>query len=168
LLEKLKKEAEEKKLLKKEAKKVEEESFEQLSSKKEEKKREKLEARQVGLEAKQKKKEEKEALLEKLKKEAEEKKREKLEEKQARRGVKKKIELFEPEEKKEDVLPKLGMTKDEPMFVNDDMIKVLLMIDDLLGELPEEVIEKFAHSEDFKLYKKVIIKYKHKGESWNS
>ncbi len=50
------------------------------------------------------------------------------------------------------------------MFVNDDVIKVLLIIDDLLGELPESVINRFAQSKDFELYKKVIIKYKSKGE----
>ena len=34
------------------------------------------------------------------------------------------------------------------------------LTDDLLGNLPDEVIEKFAQSEDFKLYEKVINKYK--------
>jgi len=151
LLKKLKKEAEEKKLLKTEAKKVEEESFEQLSSKKEEKKRKKLEAKQARLEAKQKKKEEKEALVKTLVKESEGKKQ-----------LKKKEKHMESEEVKADDLPSSIVTKKEQTFVDDDVIKVLLMTDDLLGNLPEEVIDKFAHSEDFKLYEKVISKYKTK------
>jgi hypothetical protein len=141
---------------------------EQREREAEEKRLKSLEEKKAKLEAKEKQKEEKKALLEKLKKEAEEKKIRSLEEKQARLEAKKKIGHYEFEEKKEDVFPKIDKVIEEPMFVNDDVIKVLLMIDDLLGELPEEVIEKFAHSEDFKLYKKVIIKYKHKGESWNS
>lgn len=151
LLEKLKKEAEEKKLLKKEAKKVEDESFEQLESKKEEKKRKKLEARQVRLEAKQKKKEEREALIKTLEKEAEEKKQ-----------LKKKEKHMESEEVKADALSCPVETKQKPTFVDDDVIKVLLMTDDLLGNLPEKVIDKFAQSEDFKLYEKVLSKYKTK------
>ena len=139
LLEKLKKEAEEKKLLKKEAKKVEE------------KKRKKLEARQVRLEAKQKKKEEREALIKTLEKEAEEKKQ-----------LKKKEKHMESEEVKADALSCPVETKQKPTFVDDDVIKVLLMTDDLLGNLPEEVIDKFAQSEDFKLYEKVLSKYKTK------
>jgi len=151
LLEKLKKEAEGKKLLKKEAKKVEDESFEQLESKKEEKKRKKLEARQVRLEAKQKKKEEREALIKTLEKEAEEKKQ-----------LKKKEKHMESEEVKADALSCPVETKQKPTFVDDDVIKVLLMTDDLLGNLPEEVIDKFVQSEDFKLYEKVLSKYKTK------
>ena len=137
---------------------------ERLEREAEENRLKKLEVKKAKLEERQKKKEEKKALLEKLKTEAEEKKLEKLKEKQERRRAKKKIGTYEFEERNEDVFPKNQKISDEPMFVNDDVIKVLLIIDDLLGELPESVIERFAQSKDFELYKEVIIKYKHKGE----
>jgi hypothetical protein len=41
-----------------------------------------------------------------------------------------------------------------------DLIKVLLLTDELLGKLPEEVIDDFVQSDDFKLYEKVLSKYK--------
>jgi len=159
---------------------------EQREREAEEKRLKSLEEKKAKREAKEKQKEEKKALLEKLKKEAKEKKIRSLEEKQAKLDklkkeaeekkirsleekqaileAKKKIVHYEFEEKKEDVFPKIDKVIEEPMFVNDDVIKVLLIIDDLLGELPENVIEKFAQSEDFELYKKVIVKYKHRGE----
>jgi len=40
--------------------------------------------------------------------------------------------------------------------LSDDTKKVLLIVDNLLENLPEEVITKFTNSEDFKLYQKVI------------
>ena len=45
---------------------------------------------------------------------------------------------------------------------DEDVKKVLLMTDDLLGKLPEDVIGDFANSKDFQLYEKVLSKYKHK------
>ncbi len=137
---------------------------ERLEREAEENRLKKLEEKKAKLEKRQSKKEEKKALLEKLKKEAEEKKHEKLNEKQERKRAKKKIKTYEFEEKNDDVITKNQKISDEPMFVNDDVIKVLLIIDDLLGELPESVINRFAQSKDFELYKKVIIKYKSKGE----
>ena len=51
------------------------------------------------------------------------------------------------------------IAKETPIL--DDEIKQLLNItDELLGKLPDEVIDEFAQSEDFKLYEKVMIKYK--------
>ena len=88
-------------------------------------------------------------MIKALEKEAEEKKQ-----------LKKKEKHMESEEVKADDLPSSIVTKKEQTFVDDDVIKVLLMTDDLLGNLPEEVIDKFAQSEDFKLYEKVISKYK--------
>jgi len=43
-------------------------------------------------------------------------------------------------------------------IVTDDVKKVLKVTDDLLGNLPDDVIEKFSKSKDFQLYKKVIKK----------
>jgi hypothetical protein len=37
-----------------------------------------------------------------------------------------------------------------------DMMKVLVILDDLLEHLPEEVINEFVDSEHFELYKKVM------------
>lgn len=40
--------------------------------------------------------------------------------------------------------------------MEEDIKKVLSVVDDLLGNLPEELIEKFANSDDFKIYEKVM------------
>ena len=151
LFEKREKEAEEKKLLEKEVAFAKEKKLESAVSKKEEKRLKKLEERQARLEAKQKNKEEKEAMIKILERGAEE-----------RKQLKKKTRRGEYDELKERVLLKSVETKQTPTFVDDDVIKVLLMTDDLLGNLPEDVIDKFAKSEDFKLYEKVISKYKTK------
>jgi hypothetical protein len=45
---------------------------------------------------------------------------------------------------------------------DEDVKKVLLMTDTLLEELPEDILTDFMHSEDFKLYAKVLNKYKAK------
>jgi membrane protein implicated in regulation of membrane protease activity len=44
--------------------------------------------------------------------------------------------------------------------VDDDIKKVLKITDELLGNLPDEVINKFAKSQDFELYERVLNKYK--------
>jgi hypothetical protein len=43
--------------------------------------------------------------------------------------------------------------------VDKDLIQLLKITDDLLGKLPDEVIEEFSQSEDFTLYEKVMKKY---------
>jgi hypothetical protein len=43
--------------------------------------------------------------------------------------------------------------------IDDDIIQLLKITDDLLGKLPDEVIEEFSQSEDFALYEKVMKKY---------
>jgi hypothetical protein len=43
--------------------------------------------------------------------------------------------------------------------LDDDIKKILLMTDTLLGELPEDVIKQFMQSEEFELYQKVLNKY---------
>ncbi|MBS3802290.1 MAG: hypothetical protein KGY65_06025 [Candidatus Thermoplasmatota archaeon] len=50
-------------------------------------------------------------------------------------------------------------TSSEVTSVDEDLIKLLKITDDLLGKLPEEVIEEFSQSEDFSLYEKVMKKY---------
>jgi hypothetical protein len=48
----------------------------------------------------------------------------------------------------------------EDSILDENIKKVLLMTDNLLGNLPEEVIDEFVKSKDFALYEKVISKYK--------
>lgn len=43
--------------------------------------------------------------------------------------------------------------------VDPDVLKVLKMLDELLGDLPEEKIEKFANSDEFELYTRVLDRY---------
>ncbi|MDG6217865.1 MAG: hypothetical protein QCI00_00300 [Candidatus Thermoplasmatota archaeon] len=43
--------------------------------------------------------------------------------------------------------------------VDEDIIKLLRITDDLLGKLPDEIIEEFSQSDDFSLYEKVMRKY---------
>ena len=50
--------------------------------------------------------------------------------------------------------------KSEPTLLDEDIKKLLVITDDLLGKLPEEVIDEFSKSDDFKLYSKVYSKYK--------
>ena len=42
---------------------------------------------------------------------------------------------------------------------DDDLVKFLQLTDQLLGQLPEDVIDRFAHSDDFELYEKVMARY---------
>ena len=51
---------------------------------------------------------------------------------------------------------------DENPILDEDIKRVLSIIDDLLGNLPEDVIDDFVKSEDFALYEKVVGKYKTK------
>ncbi len=52
-----------------------------------------------------------------------------------------------------------NVAKETPIL-DDEIRKMLSITDELLGKLPEEVIDEFAQSEDFKLYEKVMSKYK--------
>ncbi|MBN2603518.1 MAG: hypothetical protein JXA91_05260 [Candidatus Thermoplasmatota archaeon] len=51
-------------------------------------------------------------------------------------------------------------TAKETLILDDEIKKLLNITDELLGKLPNEVIDEFAQSEDFKLYEKVMSKYK--------
>lgn len=49
---------------------------------------------------------------------------------------------------------------EENTVLDEDIRKVLTITDELLGNLPENVIDEFVNSEKFTLYEKVINKYK--------
>ena len=107
---------------------------------------------------KEKKKVEKLREQEKIKEEKEELKRIK--------SKKKEISSIKKEEKKSlpdaDELQIEKETLDEKTMLDDDVEKLLPIIDELLEKLPEDVIDEFAQSENFTLYEKVISKYKNK------
>jgi hypothetical protein len=66
------------------------------------------------------------------------------------------------EKRKQKIKQKLAKQKistSESLELDDDIKKILLMTDSLLGELPEDVINKFMQSEEFELYQKVLNKY---------
>ncbi len=102
-------------------------------SEKEEEKRRKAELKKQKQEEKQRKKEEKKRLKEQKKKQPKTKSKSKTKEEH---------------------------NKEDTTFLDEDIKKLLLVTDELLGQLPEQVIEKFAKSEDFELYEKVMSKYK--------
>lgn len=52
-----------------------------------------------------------------------------------------------------------NVAKETPIL-DDEIRKMLSITDELLGKLPDDVIDEFAQSEDFKLYEKVMSKYK--------
>jgi hypothetical protein len=53
-----------------------------------------------------------------------------------------------------------GDTNTPILLFDEDLIKVLHMTDSLLGELPEDILTDFIESKDYKLYEKVMNKYK--------
>jgi hypothetical protein len=73
------------------------------------------------------------------------------------------------QEEKEVPMPQQVDSKSEPIqqtdqnVLDEDVRKVLALTDDLLGKLPDNIIEEFAASEEFKLYQKVMVKYQIKG-----
>lgn len=48
----------------------------------------------------------------------------------------------------------------EAAFVDEDLRRLLKVLDQLLGQLPEEVIDRFSKSDDFALYEKVLDRLK--------
>jgi len=42
----------------------------------------------------------------------------------------------------------------EPLQIDEDLQKVLLLTDTLLAELPEEILNQFIHSKEFELYER--------------
>jgi len=167
--EKRKKEQESEKLSKEELKRREKEL---RQKEKEEKKQQLLEAKQAKKEAKQKEREMKKALKEQRKQqllEAKQAKKESMQrEQEAKQALKegkkkvaeeqkqlKKIEPIKEEQKKEEYeeVPEMPI-------LDEDIRKFITITDNLLAELPDEVIDKFAKSKDFEVYERVLSKYK--------
>lgn len=57
------------------------------------------------------------------------------------------------------IIEKKEVEKENPLF-DEDIKNVLAITDNLLGKLPEEVIDEFVKSKDYELYEKVIRKYR--------
>lgn len=53
-----------------------------------------------------------------------------------------------------------GEKQTPTLLIDDELIKVLHMTDNLLGELPDDILNDFVESKDYKLYEKVMNKYK--------
>ncbi len=67
--------------------------------------------------------------------------------------------IYEVENEMKTVLTAIRVRIEE----ENELRRMLGVLDDLLGALPDEVIEKFAKSEDFKLYERILDRY-HVGE----
>ncbi|MBW2966144.1 hypothetical protein KY342_03505 [Candidatus Woesearchaeota archaeon] len=66
---------------------------------------------------------------------------------------------------KSEKLPKEGLEKSKTSQrkktnEEEDIQQFLKMIDDWLGKLPEKTVDEFSKSEDFKVYKRVLEKYR--------
>jgi hypothetical protein len=81
-----------------------------------------------------------------------------IESKQETLGNEQQISEIKQDPKKEEFKEKINQP--EQTFLDEDIKKLLIITDDLLSKLPDEVIDEFAKSEDFKLYSKVFNKYK--------
>ena len=114
---------------------------------KEQKRLQRLELRQARIEEKRRKKEEKRAL--------------KIKQKQQHLKSKGKEKPQKPTKQKTESKSLFKKEKHPiSLELDEDIKKILLMTDALLGELPEDVINRFAQSEDFELYEKIMNKYK--------
>ena len=140
-------------------------------------KQEKQSQLEQGKLEKEKEKELKKLEKEKLEKENQEKKELKIlqEEKEKLEKLKEKEEKLKqkkPEkEKVEEVIevvpPEMDIfiqkeSKDETPHLDNDVEKLLPILDKLLEKLPDEIVDEFANSENFALYEKVMTKYKRK------
>ncbi len=160
-------------------KKLEEEKKKKLAEEKEkirkqkEKEKKLREKKEKELKAKREKEEKKKEIEKQLAKEKEIKIKQKEKKKKQTKKPKKKQEkkekkltlnLFKP--KKEESIPKtkekIEVKKEQTLVNDDELSQALDIIDDLLGELPEEKIDQFAHSDDFEIYEKVLKKYRKK------
>ena len=54
----------------------------------------------------------------------------------------------------------LKQNNSEVLSMDEDVVKFLKIADNLLEKLPDDVIDEFAKSKDFKIYERVINKYK--------
>jgi hypothetical protein len=114
---------------------------------KEQKRLQRLEIRQARIEEKRRKKEEKRALKTKQKQQHLKNKGKEKPQKLTKQKTESKS-LFKKEK------------HPTSLELDEDIKKILIMTDTLLGELPEDVINRFAQSEDFELYEKIMNKYK--------
>jgi len=73
-------------------------------------------------------------------------------EKQSIREQAKHLELIKTDE--------IGKYTPEPAEIDSDIKKILQITDELLGELPEEVINRFMQSDEYDLYERILNKYK--------
>jgi len=77
--------------------------------------------------------------------------------------IKQGIELKKLEQgieiKKQEINPQKKGEKEKMPVENEDIQLFLRMIDNWLGKLPEETVDEFSKSDDFKVYKKVLEKY---------
>ena len=165
--EKIKKEKEQEKLQKQRQKQLEaERKIKELEEKKLAKEKEKQDLQKQKLT----KTKEKQLETEQKIKEYEEKKLAKKKEKKSLFGKKEKKK--KPQEKTIKPTPEIMPEQkqvEEPVktvqvdtSVLEDMQKLLPVLDKLLEQLPEEVIEEFAKSENFELYEKIMTKIKNK------
>ncbi|MBN1280255.1 MAG: hypothetical protein JXA00_01255 [Candidatus Thermoplasmatota archaeon] len=120
---------------------------------KEQQKQQKLQEHQAKLQEKQRKKQEKQALKDHLK---QQKQQQKLVKQQQAEAHKHAVPQH-PDEPKKRYLP--SRKPAETPELDEDIINLLRVTDTLLGELPEDVINRFAESKDFALYEKVMTKY---------
>ena len=51
-------------------------------------------------------------------------------------------------------------TPEMPIELDADIKKILQITDELLGELPEDVLNRFMRSDEFDLYERILNKYK--------
>jgi len=61
-----------------------------------------------------------------------------------------------------DVIEEKNEYTPENITLDEDVAKLLPIIDSLFEKLPEEVVDEFTKSEYFELYEKVLLKYKNK------
>jgi hypothetical protein len=54
----------------------------------------------------------------------------------------------------------IGKYNPEPAEIDSDIKKILQITDELLGELPEDVINRFMQSDEYDLYERILNKYK--------
>ena len=116
------------------------------------KKQQKLAARQAKLE------ERKQKHLAKLQ-EKEQKKQEKQHLKEQHNKHAKTKTTKPAKTKEKHSLFKKNTTTLESLEIDNDLLKFLQLTDTLLGQLPDDVIDQFAHSDDFQLYEKIMAKY---------
>jgi hypothetical protein len=169
-------------LKRKEEEKQKREKLKQIELKKkmkEEKQKEKLKEKKVEKKIKKKEikkpeKPKKKKVIKPVKKEKQEKQKEKNVKKPEKKDIQEK-----PEEKKIKPIKKKEEKEPEPLdnYIKDerpkekepeisewdeDVERLLPIIDKLFDKLPDDVVDEFAQSEDFSLYEKVVLKYKNK------